>query len=79
MAFDIEYEIVEELGALSPASKGWSKEVNLISWNKADVKIDIRSWAENHKKMSKGISLTIPEAEQLYMFLGAFLRSRQEE
>ena len=30
---DIKYDIVEELGVLSESTKGWTKELNLISWN----------------------------------------------
>ena len=30
---DIKYEIKEKLGVLSEGSKGWTKELNLISWN----------------------------------------------
>jgi len=29
---EIKYEIVEEIGQLSELSKGWTKELNLISW-----------------------------------------------
>lgn len=30
---DIKYEIVQKLGVLSTSASGWSKELNLISWN----------------------------------------------
>ena len=29
----INYEIVKEIGVLSTSAKGWTKELNLISWN----------------------------------------------
>lgn len=63
---DIKFEIQEELGTLSESPKGWKKEVNLISWNGAKPKYDIRDWAPNHEKMGKGITLTAEEAESLY-------------
>ena len=28
----INYEIVKEIGVLSTSAKGWTKELNLISW-----------------------------------------------
>ncbi|MCR5597117.1 MAG: YdbC family protein [Lachnospiraceae bacterium] len=62
---DIKYEIVEEIGVLSESSKGWRKELNLISWNGAAAKYDIRDWAPEHEKMGKGITLTKEEAEKL--------------
>ena len=66
---DIKFEIKEELGTLSESPKGWTKEVNLISWNSATPKYDIRDWAPNHEKMGKGITLTAEEAEALYKIL----------
>lgn len=62
---DIKYEIVEEIGVLSENAKGWSKELNLVSWNDAAPKYDIRDWSPNHEKMSKGITLTKEEIEKL--------------
>lgn len=62
---DIKYEIVEELGVLSENAKGWRKELNLISWNDAAPKYDIRDWSPDHEKMSKGITLTKEEIEKL--------------
>ena len=58
---DIKYEIVEEIGVLSESSKGWRKELNLVSWGGRDAKYDIRSWSPDHEKMSKGITLTKEE------------------
>ena len=66
---DIKFEIKEELGILSESSKGWTKEINLISWNGAAPKYDIRDWAPNHEKMGKGITLTSDETESLYKIL----------
>lgn len=62
---DFKYEIVEELGVISESSKGWTKELNLVSWNGAQPKYDIRDWAPDHQKMGKGITLTKDEALQL--------------
>lgn len=66
---EIKFEIQEELGTLSESAKGWTKEVNLISWNGAAAKYDIRDWAPNHEKMGKGITLTAEEAQALYKIL----------
>ena len=66
---DIKFEIKQEIAVLSESSKGWKKELNLVSWNGADPKYDIRDWAPDHEKMGKGITLTKEEAKQLYMSL----------
>ena len=67
---DIRYEIVEELGVLSESAKGWQKELNLISWNGAEPKYDLRDWAPNHEKMGKGVTLNEEEVKTLDKILG---------
>lgn len=70
---DIKYEIKQQLGEISTSPKGWSKELNLVSWNGAVPKYDIRDWAPEHEKMGKGITLTEDEARMLYSLLGEAL------
>lgn len=66
---DFKYEIKEEIAVLSENSKGWKKELNLISWNDGEPKYDIREWSPGHEKMGKGITFTKEEAKQLYIAL----------
>lgn len=72
---DIKYEIKESYGELSTSPKGWTKELNLISWNGAAAKFDIREWDPEHEKMGKGVTLTNDEAEALYELLGKALKN----
>lgn len=65
---DFKYEIIEHIGILSESSNGWSKELNLISWNGRDPKYDIRDWAPEHEKMGKGITLSKEELTNLIDF-----------
>lgn len=62
---DVKYVIIEKRGILSESTKGWTKELNLISWNGGTPKYDIRDWSPNHEKMGKGITLTDEEAKKL--------------
>lgn len=55
------YEIVKKLGVLSTNKSGWNREVNVMRWNNAKPKIDIRDWAPDHSKMGKGCSMTAEE------------------
>ena len=48
-----------------PLPKGWTKELNLISWNGRDPKYDIREWAPDHEKMGKGVTLSKDEMAAL--------------
>lgn len=67
---EIKYEIKEELGVLSESAKGWTKELNLVSWNDGTPKYDLRDWAPNHEKMGKGVTLSADEVQELYKILG---------
>jgi len=62
---DIKFEIKETIGVLSESAKGWTKEINLISWNDKDPKYDIREWSPDHSKMGKGLTLSKEELEKL--------------
>ena len=68
---DIKYEIKENLGVLSENNKGWSKELNLISWNDREAKFDIREWAPEHEKMGKGVTLSKEEMLKLKALLNS--------
>lgn len=60
---DFKYEIKEKFGNLSEKN-GYTKELNLISYNGRDPVYDIRTWhtdENDDKKMSKGITLTKEE------------------
>lgn len=62
---EIKYEIVEEIKVLSENSNGWTKELNLVSWNGGRPKYDIRDWSPEKDRMAKGITLTEEEMKIL--------------
>ena len=62
---EISIAIIETLGVLSTSSKGWIKELNLISWNGREPKYDLREWSPEHDKMGKGVTLSKDELEAL--------------
>jgi hypothetical protein len=62
---ELKFEIVEHLGVLSENAKGWTKELNLVSWNDRQPKYDVREWSPDHEKMGKGITLSKEEILQL--------------
>ncbi len=68
---EIKYEIVKELGVLAESRNGWTKELNLVSWNDREPKYDLREWSPDHEKMAKGITLSLEEAAELKKLLNA--------
>jgi hypothetical protein len=68
---DIKYEIVQKIGVLSKAGSGWSKELNLVSWNDRDPKYDLRDWSVEHDKMGKGVTLSREELLALKTLLNS--------
>lgn len=61
----IKFEIKENCGVISTSAKGWSKELNMVSWNDKTAKFDLREWDPEHKKMGKGVTLTKDELIEL--------------
>ncbi len=39
---DIRFSIERRIGVLSEGSRGWKKELNLVSWNEREAKLDLR-------------------------------------
>ena len=54
-------EIVEPIKVLSENERGYTKEINLVSWNGAEPKFDIRNWHPGRERSGKGITLTKEE------------------
>ena len=69
---DTTFEIKKSLGVLSESAKGWTKELNLISWNGREPKYDIREWDPAHERMGKGVTLTEEELSALKTLLEEF-------
>ncbi len=63
---EITFEIREHLGIIGKRNSGWTKELNIVSWNGQEPpKFDIRDWNEDHTHMSKGVTLFSDEIRSL--------------
>jgi len=69
----IQFRIDRRLAVLGPSGKDWTVELNLVSWNGREPKLDLRSWDPSHERMGKGIALTRDEAEKLRDALADYL------
>lgn len=70
MSKEFKYEIKKHLGTVSRSDDGkYTTEVNMISYNDAPAKIDIRNWNKETGRMYKGITLTQEEAKVLGQIL----------
>lgn len=65
----VSFEIVEHLLTLSTNKKGWSKELNRVSWEGREAGLDLRSWNEDHTSHGKGMSISNPELKKLRDYL----------
>ena len=66
---EIVYEIVEKIGTIRGFPNGWTKELNMVSWNGGEAKYDIREWDEEHVHMSRGITLRPDEMQNILSLL----------
>lgn len=65
MAKEITCEITKEIAVLGENEKGYTKELNLVSWNGSTPKVDIREWHPEHERCGKGITLSESEGRNL--------------
>lgn len=73
---EIQCEIIKEIAVLSKSDSGYTKEINLISWNGNEPKYDIRSFSPNREKCGKGITLTEQEVKSLLAALQTELKNK---
>lgn len=73
--YDIGYKIEKHFGVIDVTHTGWHKELNFVSWNNNPAKFDIRDWDKCHERMSRGITLTEPQAKKLYEILKSVFES----
>ena len=66
---DLKYEITEHIATLSTSAKGWTMELNLVSWNDKEPKYDLRDWNPDHSKMGKGLTMNEEEIKALRVAL----------
>ncbi len=70
MAKDINFEIKKSCGVIRKMDNSdWTKELNIVSWNEKTPKYDIREWDGTHTRMSRGVTFTKDELENLFRIL----------
>jgi len=74
---EITCTITKKLAVLSEKENGYSKQVNMVSWNNADPKLDLREWSPDGKCM-KGLTLNEEEGRKLYEALCTLYGAGQE-
>ncbi len=62
-------DLVEHIATLSTNSSGWSKELNLVKWNKGEPVYDIRAWSPDRERTGKGVTLTQEEVDIMLVAL----------
>lgn len=75
---EFSFEIVEHITTLRDYNNGWTKEVNIVAWNDAKPKVDVRDWDPEHQHMTRGITLTEAEAEQMAKAIGQRMLDKQK-
>ena len=75
---EITFEIKEHIALLNTSETGWTREVNLVSWNGTKPKVDVREWDPDHQRMSRGITLIETEAEKFARAIGQRMLEKQK-
>lgn len=61
----IQFKIEKHIGTLANYQTGWTKELNVVSWNGGAPKYDIRDWSDDHERMTRGITLHPQEMQKM--------------
>lgn len=61
---ELNYKIIRNLFRLKSSNK-FHKELNLISWDGREPVYDLRGWNEDRTQMTKGVTFTASEYEEL--------------
>jgi hypothetical protein len=70
---NVTFEIRKHIATLSTnQNSGWTKELNLVSWNGRPEKLEIREWSPDHTKMSRGVSFDDHEGTVLAAALSSY-------
>ena len=72
MAKEITCKVTKSIEVLGENDRGYIKELNLVSWNNAPAKLDIREWHLEHERCGKGITLSENEGRKLMDALNKF-------
>lgn len=73
------FEIQEHITTLGTMKDGWTREVNVVSWNGGKPKVDVREWSPDHARMTRGITLTEEESENFARAIAERLASKERE
>lgn len=73
MKDNITFKITRTIGEVSISENGYTKELNLVSWNGAEPKYDLRTWYPLREKCGKGLTMNKEELIALYELIKAEL------
>ncbi|QKY71344.1 YdbC family protein [Lentibacillus sp. CBA3610] len=63
--YRVDWDVIEEIAVLHESQAGWTKELNIISWNGAEPKYDVRWWNPDKTRLGKGFTFTADELSKL--------------
>ena len=61
--------IIRHIGVISESSRGWRLELNMVSWNGAEPKLDIHDWSPDYNRCTSRGTFTKDEALTLVKLL----------
>ena len=63
------YRICKAICKLSQPNNGYTKELNIVSWNNRESIYDIRTWNADYTKYGDGVTLTVKQFIELKRLL----------
>lgn len=69
--------VIKKIAVISGEEKGYRKELNLVSWNGREPKLDLRNWSPEGQAL-KGLTMTEDEAKELRKVLNDMFAEQTE-
>jgi len=63
--YRVDWDVIKEIAVLHESQAGWTKELNIISWNGDEPKYDVRWWNPDKTRLGKGFTFTAEELSKL--------------
>lgn len=57
--------ITRHIGVISESSRGWRLELNMVSWNGAEPKLDIHDWSPDHSRCTSRGTFTFEDGRKI--------------
>ncbi|MGI5066936.1 YdbC family protein [Treponema putidum] len=73
------FTMYNHIGKLCEPNNGYTKELNLVSWNNREPVYDIRTWNADHSEWKEGVTITYNEMRKFQKLLADYFSAENTD